>query len=179
MRCSWVRTPRAATRRSSTIPRSRSPAACGVAPKLELFSSLRTSALLGLASSVFGEPRFHIPLPTPGGHAGLRSTSFKLAQEASRNAAPKSKATLMIARRNHSRMKLCCPSSYYYVEREEGESRRCSVCSPLDLNCSSIASTAAVAVRCGYNLCRVRSVWTRLSIGRYQLAYKLGINECN
>src|SRR5215207_9795426 len=111
--CPLVRTSRVAIRRWSTTPRSRSLVACGVAPKLGLSRSMRTLGFVGLESSSFRNPRSHIPLPTPVGHAGLRSTSPMSPQETSKSTALRSKAALTIARGNHDRMEHCSTSLYY------------------------------------------------------------------
>src|SRR5215210_186357 len=114
MRCSRVRPRSVATRRRSTTPRSRSLIACGVAPKLGFLSRLRTSDRPGPAPR--GEPGSHSPLPTPVGHAGLRSTSSSLPQAVSRNAAPSSKAT-HTTRRKHEKQKSCRTPSFYDANR--------------------------------------------------------------
>src|SRR5215210_2946457 len=114
MRCSRVRPRSVATRRRSTTPRSRSLTACGVAPKLEFLSRLRTSGRPGPAPR--REPGSHSPLPTPVGHAGLRSTSSSLPQAVSSNAAPSSKAT-HTTRRKHGKQKSCRTPSFYAANR--------------------------------------------------------------
>src|SRR5215208_2842614 len=95
MRCFSVSVLRAATRRLSTTPRSRSPAACGVAPKLGLFNNSRTSP--------FGESGLHVPLPIPGEHAGLGSTASRFPHEASRSTVPRSRAALLAIHRHYGR----------------------------------------------------------------------------
>src|SRR5215218_3929165 len=91
MRCSFVMARRTATRRSSTTPASRSPAASGVAPN---FGDPRSSAaaLAGSASSPPRKFEFPIPLPTPGGHAGASDLSSRRPKTPSRRAPARSRA---------------------------------------------------------------------------------------
>jgi hypothetical protein len=110
----------AAMRRWSTTPDSRSPAACGVAPKLGFSRSLRASVLTVSGSPRSRNPRSHIPLPTPGGRAGLKSTSSRVPQEVSRSAAFRSNTKLTIARRDHGKIQPCSTQLYYDVPEESG-----------------------------------------------------------
>src|SRR3712207_3833146 len=123
-------------RRWSTTPDSRSPAACGVAPKLGFSRSLRASALTvsgSLRESLRSRnPGSHIPRPTPGGHAGLKSTSSRAAQEVSRSAALRSNTELTIARRDHGKKQPCSTQLYYDVP-EESDGSWVLVCVPAAL----------------------------------------------
>src|SRR5829696_8065768 len=110
MRCFSVSVLRAATRRLSTTPHSRSPAACGVAPKLGLLSNSRASP--------FAESRLHVPLPTPGGHAGLGSTASSFPHETSRSTVPRSSVALLAIHRNHGRITFRRTPPCYDVRRK-------------------------------------------------------------
>src|SRR3712207_6491332 len=119
-------------RRWSTTPDSRSPAACGVAPKLGFCRSLRASALTVSGFPRSRNPGSHIPRPTPGGHAGLKSTFSRVAQEVSRSAALRSNTKLTIARRDHGKIQPCSTHLYYDVPEESG-GRWVLVCVPAAL----------------------------------------------
>jgi hypothetical protein len=79
---------------------------------------LRTSVLPGPGSSPFSGMKPCSPLPTPGGHAGVRSTLSMLPQ-AVRSAAPKSNTAPAIARRNLRKLEPCRTPIYYDVTRQE------------------------------------------------------------
>src|SRR5919107_3502197 len=95
MRCFSVSSPRTSTRRLSTIPRSRSPAAWDVAPKLRF--SNNSSASPRAASG------FEVPLPNPGGHAGLVSTASRFPHEMSSKTVPRSNIVPRAVHQNHDR----------------------------------------------------------------------------
>src|SRR3712207_3179023 len=109
-------------RRWSTTPDSRSPAACGVAPKLGFSRSLRVSVPTVSGTPRSRNPKSRIPRPTPGGHAGLKSTSYRGAQEVSRSAALRSNTKLTIARRDHGEIQDRSTQLYYDVPEEIGGS---------------------------------------------------------
>src|SRR5215217_7311627 len=90
MRCSPATIRKATTRRSSTIPASRSLAASGVAPKLGPSRSFRVSPLADPESRPQSQPGSQRPRPMPGGHAGeIRTPSLPQSPTAS-SAPPKS-----------------------------------------------------------------------------------------
>src|SRR5215207_5273461 len=96
-RCSSVMVRSTATRRSSTIPASRSCDACGVAPKFGFSRSLPAASSAG--SSAF-HGKSHNPRPTPGGHAGERPTSPPDPQATNRSVATRSSAATRAALTN-------------------------------------------------------------------------------
>src|SRR5215207_6860120 len=149
------------TRRWSTTPRSRSRSAWGVAPKFGLSRSLRTSVLSGLVLSLSRGLRSRSPLPTPGGHAGVRSTSSTLPQAVS-NTVPMSRATPTTVHRNREKMKRCFTPPYYDVNSHLPRHRLKSPCYGAreqdadKLRCGRRSATVSASYR--YSAFRVESL---------------------
>jgi hypothetical protein len=112
--------------------------------------------------------RSRSPLPTPGGHAGVRSTSSTLPQAVS-NTVPMSRATPTTVHRNHEKMKRCFTPPYYDVNSHLPRRRRKSPCHGAreqdadKLRCGRRSATVSASYR--YSAFRVERAWCILSRG--------------